>query len=332
MAIVLEPGEVWVMRHARRILAATVLFLMMSAANAQAADACRTPSFDDTSRIGEYAADEDVPFQFPMDELFMEPRGHQAGFCEWAGPAGNRKFHAAEDYHQPAGTPVYAVANGDVSFSGTMGGYGWLVIVDHPQFDLYTLYGHLSPSRWRIDAGVGVEKGALLGYLGDEDENGGSAAEPLVTHLHFGMRVGQRSDYPGKGEWRWMAGWIEPSPPDVGWLRPSEVINAQGVPVGGFPTPRGGLWEVWRAEIIIGGIYVTCGLLWLFFGTRQRKRVLLVLGGVMLASVGWFFGVRGMKAGALILAFALVYATIVGVWFVRQRGRDATRQGLDDMG
>ena len=248
------------MRSLLRVLGATVLFLLVSAANAQAADACRTPSFDDTSRIGEYAADEDLPFRFPMDELFSEPRGHQAGFCEWAGPAGNRKFHAAEDYHQPAGTPVYAVANGDVSFSGRMGGYGWLVIVDHPQFDLYTLYGHMSPSRWRIGAGVKIEKGELLGYLGDEDENGGSAAAPLVTHLHFGMRVGQRSDYPGRGEWRWMAGWIAPSPPDVGWLRPSEVINAQGVPAGGFPTPHGGLWEVWRAEIILGGIYVLFGL------------------------------------------------------------------------
>lgn len=315
------------MRHVLRTLGATVLFLLVSAGNAQIADACRTQPFDDTSRIGEYAADEDLPFRFPMDELFMEPQGRQARFCEWAGPADDLKFHAAEDYHQPAGTPVYAVANGDVSFSGTMGGYGWLVIVDHPQFDLYTLYGHLSPSRWRTDAGAEIEKGGLLGYLGDEDENGGSASRPLVTHLHFGMRVGQRSDYPGKGEWRWMAGWIKPSPADLGWLRPSEVINAQAVPIGGFPTPRGGLWEIWRAEIILGGIYVVSGLLWLFFGTRQRKRILLVLGAVMLAGVGWFFHVRGMRAGAVIQAFALVYATIVGVWWVRSHGRDVARRG-----
>jgi hypothetical protein len=303
-----------------RILSATLLVLQASAASAQPAEACRTQSFGDTSLIDVSAADESLPFRFPMDVLFTEPRGYQARFCEWAGPADDPRFHAAEDYHQPAGTPVVAVANGDVSFSGTMGGYGWLVIVDHPQFDLYTLYGHLSPSRWHIGAGARVEKGELLGHLGDGDENGGSAARPLVTHLHFGMRVGQRGDYPGKGEWRWMAGWIASNPTELGWLRPSAVINAQGVPVGGFPAPRGGLWEVWGSEIILAGIYLFCGLVWLFFGMRQRNWVMLVLGGVALTVAGWFFDLRGMKVGAFVLAFACAYAAIVGVWFVRRPG------------
>ncbi len=309
----------------QRILGVAILFVLLFAGNVQAADDCRIQPFDDTSLIAQYAADESLPFRFPMNELFMESREYQARFCEWAGPIDNLKYHAAEDYHQPAGTPVYAIADGEVSFSGTMGGYGWLVIVDHPQFDLYTLYGHLSPSRWHVDAGTEVEKGELLAYLGDEDENGGSAADPLVTHLHFGMRVGQRNDYPGKGEWRWQAGWIKPCPTDLGWMRPSEVINAQGVPVGGFPTPHGGLWEVWRAEIILVSIYVFSGLMWLFFGTRQRKRVMLVLGSVMLIAVGSIFHIRGMKTGAIILVFALVYTTIVGVWLTRQRGRDDVR-------
>ncbi|MCK8115927.1 M23 family metallopeptidase [Anaerosoma tenue] len=304
----------------RRVLAVAVLLVLFCAAYAQASDGCRTQPFDDTSRVDEYAADESLPFRFPMDELFAESSEYQARFREWAGPTDDLKYHAAEDYHQPAGTPVYASADGKVSFSGRMGGYGWLIIVDHPQFDLYSLYGHLSPSRWRIDAGTEVEKGELLAYLGDEDENGGSTDSPLVTHLHFGMRVGQRGDYPGKGEWRWMAGWIKPCPTDLGWLRPSEVINAQGAPVGGFPTPHGGFWEVWRAEIVLLSIYVVSGCMWLFFGTRQRKRIMLVLGGLMLIVVGSFFHIRGMKAGAGLLLFALAYATIVGVWFARQRG------------
>jgi hypothetical protein len=41
----------------------------------------------------------------------------------------------------------------------------------------------------------------MISYLGDPDENGGSAEHPLRTHLHFGVRVGQRADYPGDG-WR----------------------------------------------------------------------------------------------------------------------------------
>jgi hypothetical protein len=315
------------MMHDLRIPVTTVLVLLLAAGGALAADTCRPQPFDDLSRIAEYAADEDMPFRFPMDDLVMEPRGHQACFCEWAGPADDLKYHAAEDYHQPAGTPVYAIADGEVSFSGKMGGYGWLVIVDHPQFGLYSLYGHLSPSRWRIDAGTMVEKGELLAYLGDEYENGGSAKSPLVTHLHFGMRVGQRSDYPGKGEWRWMAGWIKPCPADVGWLCPSEVINAQGVPDGGYPAPHGGRWEVWRGEIIISSIYVFCGLLWLFVGTRKRKRVLLILASLMLTFTGWSLNARGLKVGAILFVFALVYSMIVVVWLTRQRGRGDGRRG-----
>ncbi len=311
----------------RRVLAVAVFFVLLSAGRAQAVDDCATKPFDDTSRIGEYAADEGLPFQFPMDELFMESAEHPARFCEWSYPSDDRKYHAAEDYHQPAGTPVYAIADGTVSFSGRMGGYGWLVIVDHPQFDIYSLYGHLSPSRWRIDAGTEVEKGETLAYLGDDDENGGSVAEPLVTHLHFGIRVGQRNNYPGQGEWRWQAGWIKPCPTDVGWLHPSEVINAQEVPEGGVPAPHGGLWEVWRAEIMLTGIYVLAGSVWLFFGTRRRKRVMLLLGGLSFIATGTMFHIRGMKAGVAILLFALVYATILGLWFARQRGSDEQVRG-----
>ena len=72
----------------------------------------------------------------------------------------------------PAGTPVYAVADGEISFSGPMGGYGWLIIIDHPQANLYSLYGHLSPGRWRMESGT-VEKGEMIamksaGFVGVE--------------------------------------------------------------------------------------------------------------------------------------------------------------------
>lgn len=115
---------------------------------------------------------------------------------------GHRRSHLAVGPRSPAGTPVYAMAAGGVTFSAPMGGYGWLIMVDHPQANLYSLDGHLSPSRWHSERGP-VEKGQLLAYLGDADENGGSAARPLRPHLHFGIRTGQRADYPGIGEWRW---------------------------------------------------------------------------------------------------------------------------------
>lgn len=65
-----------------------------------------------------------------------------------------RQFHAAEDYRRPAGTPVFAMADGIIRFSGATGGYSWLIVVEHPQADLCSLYGHLSPSRWKLKAGT----------------------------------------------------------------------------------------------------------------------------------------------------------------------------------
>ena len=147
-----------------------------------------------------------------------------------------RLFHAAEDYKRPAGTPVYAMADGRISFSGTAGGYGWLILIDHSQANLYSLYGHLSPSRWKLASGTEVKRGDSIAYLGNPDENGGSAESPLEPHLHFGMRAGQTADYPSPGEWRFMAGWIRPCPHDLGWLQPSGSSLARKSPPAGIPS------------------------------------------------------------------------------------------------
>jgi len=189
-----------------------------------------------------FARDDNLPFQFPLDSrVYAAP--FSTGFAAYGkinrGGSPSYEYHAAEDSLQPAGAPVYAMADGNISFSGPMGGYGWLIIIDHPQANLYSLYGHLSPSRWRKESGT-VEKGELIAYLGDSDENGGSAERPLRPHLHFGVRAGQRADYPGMGQWRWQAGWIKLCPQHLGWLQPSIIITDQDVPVGGFPDQAAG--------------------------------------------------------------------------------------------
>jgi hypothetical protein len=116
-------------------------------------------------------------------------------------------FHAAEDFWRPAATEVYAMADGEVSFSGTMGGYGWLIIVDHPDMNIYSLYGHRSPSRWRADPGP-VAKGDLIGYLGDEWENGEAgihrdrdprpSTRTEVRHWALHWRAGRRDRGTGR--------------------------------------------------------------------------------------------------------------------------------------
>jgi murein DD-endopeptidase MepM/ murein hydrolase activator NlpD len=229
-------------------------------------------------------------FRLPLDTV-VSP-AHDADFREHGGPYPDVEYHAAEDYHAPAGTPVYATADGDVSFSGPMGGYGWLVIVDHPWANLYSLYGHLSPSRWSSDPGP-VARGDLIGYLGDEWENGGSKEQPLRTHLHFAVRAGLRTDYPGRGEWRWMAGWIKPCPSDLGWLQPSGIIAAQSVPDGGFAEPEGQWLQRWSVELIILALTTAGAIWWIAVGIRRRSWVIPLIAGAVAILGGLYFTQRG---------------------------------------
>jgi murein DD-endopeptidase MepM/ murein hydrolase activator NlpD len=311
-------GDSWMerddSRHPLLLVGVTVLALLLASC-AQAPDACPRPVPVDLSDAEAYALNEDLPFRFPLDDLdaylSAEPFScpfAAAGFAK-RGPFVRRENHAAEDTLKPAGTPVYAMADGTVSFSGPMGGYGWLVIVDHPQANLYSLYGHLSPSRWRIDPGP-VEKGELLGYLGDSDENGGSAENPLRTHLHFGVRLGQRADYSGEGAWRWQAGWIRRCPQDAGWLQPSLVITNQEIPAGGFPGPAGGFLARWWIELLLGAMYLVGGLFSLVFGIKRDKPLTLVLSGGISLAAGWFFYNDGWRMSYVLLGMGILIAAL----------------------
>ncbi len=137
---------------------------------------------------------------------------------------GNR-YHAAEDARGEGGTPVYAIADGVVSFSGEALGYGWLIAIDHPVHDVYSLYGHLSARRSKIAEGA-VRKGDLIGYLADDDEDGSGGSYPdWGPHLHFAVRSGSRADYPSTGDDnRWMAGYTYAHPTTHGWLDPSDFV------------------------------------------------------------------------------------------------------------
>jgi murein DD-endopeptidase MepM/ murein hydrolase activator NlpD len=164
----------------------------------------------------------DDPFRYPLarwrpDGLFQEHR--MDGIYE-------DKYHAAEDCSAEPGTPVYAIADGAISYSGPMDGYGWLIVIDHPQHDVYSLYGHLSSWRWKRRGGS-VQKGDLIAFVGDSDENGSSEKYgQMHPHLHLGIRTGQRTDYPSSWDKRWMAGWIETCPESIGWLSPTRFIGS----------------------------------------------------------------------------------------------------------
>jgi len=152
-------------------------------------------------------------FRYPLDEYFPEIPVTEIN------PPKGENYHTGEDCFAPAGTPVYAIGDGIIRYSGKMGGYGWLIIIDHPSENIYSLYGHLSSSRQKKSSGE-VKKGELIAYLGEAEEG-----ETMFSHLHFGMRIGQRSDYPRWGNRRWMAGYTNSRPDMIGWLYASEIIG-----------------------------------------------------------------------------------------------------------
>src|SRR4051794_3790917 len=95
------------------------------------------------------------------------------------GPRGNG-FHPGLDYPAPTGTQVRAAGRGQVVFAGwDSGGYGNLVVVEHPQA-VRSMYGHLS--HIGVSTGQAVVAGTPVGRVGAT----GLATGP---HLHFELRI-----------------------------------------------------------------------------------------------------------------------------------------------
>ncbi len=91
------------------------------------------------------------------------------------------RAHKGIDYAAPTGTPVRAVSDATVTFSGRQGGYGNLVILKH-QGPYSTAYGHLSRFAKGVRKGSRISQGEIVGYVGST----GLATGP---HLHYEFRV-----------------------------------------------------------------------------------------------------------------------------------------------
>ncbi|TAL39433.1 MAG: M23 family metallopeptidase [Spirochaetes bacterium] len=96
-------------------------------------------------------------------------------------------FHRGIDIACPVNTTVYSSRAGKVVYSGFYGGYGMLVIIQHP-YDYYSYYGHLN----RALAPLGAEVGA-----GEPIALSGNSGRTTGPHLHFEVRKGCRPVNPG---------------------------------------------------------------------------------------------------------------------------------------
>lgn len=86
------------------------------------------------------------------------------------------KMHAGLDFAAASGTPIYATADGKVSFCGfDDGGYGNHVIINHG-YGYETLYGHMI--RVKTKPGELVKRGQVIGWVGSTGKSTG-------PHVHY---------------------------------------------------------------------------------------------------------------------------------------------------
>jgi len=86
-------------------------------------------------------------------------------------------MHEGMDLVAPAGTPVYAAADGVVVGAAPNGRYGNWIRIEHGG-KLATVYGHLMAFAPGIEPGESVVRGELVGFVGSTGRSTGA-------HLHF---------------------------------------------------------------------------------------------------------------------------------------------------
>lgn len=96
-------------------------------------------------------------------------------------------MHNGVDLLAPTGTPVLAAASGTVVGAAPNAGYGNWIRLDHAE-NVATVYGHLSAFAPGISPGVKVERGQVIGFVGNTGRSTGA-------HLHFELiNQGQATD------------------------------------------------------------------------------------------------------------------------------------------
>lgn len=140
-----------------------------------------------------YAQTTDKPLILPMQEpaspstwLLGQPYGNTVGAYRNADRwySAGQGLHFGLDFPMPCGTPLVAVADGQVTFVDDFG-FGSRphnVIIQHSQLGFSSLYGHLLQTS-DIPAGTRVTQGQVIGFSGDPDETCESR-----PHLHYELR------------------------------------------------------------------------------------------------------------------------------------------------
>jgi murein DD-endopeptidase MepM/ murein hydrolase activator NlpD len=92
---------------------------------------------------------------------------------------GEGAFHSGVDIGSSYGHPIVAPADGVVTLTETMGGYGKTIMIFHGN-GISTRYGHLS--GFAVTTGQHVQRGEVIGYVGESGRSTG-------PHLHYEVRI-----------------------------------------------------------------------------------------------------------------------------------------------
>lgn len=97
-------------------------------------------------------------------------------------------YHYGIDIANATGTPIYAAASGVVTRSDYSDSYGNVIYIYHPQYNMTTVYAHLSSRS--VGLGANVSEGQYIGAMGNTGQSFGS-------HLHFEVHNGGWSYHGG---------------------------------------------------------------------------------------------------------------------------------------
>ena len=95
--------------------------------------------------------------------------------------SGYSRLHKGTDFAAVTGTPVQAAGSGVIERASRFSSYGNYVKIQHPN-GFETAYAHLSRYGPGIKAGVRVQQGDIIGYVGST----GASTGP---HLHYEVLV-----------------------------------------------------------------------------------------------------------------------------------------------
>lgn len=113
---------------------------------------------------------------------------------------GAATYHTGVDIPAPEGTSLFAVCDGEITFTGFLGGGGYTITLELKASNIKFTYCHVSPN-YIVSVGDTIAKGDLIGHVGPKyvygvlgnqysDENGiPTNGATTGCHLHFGFRI-----------------------------------------------------------------------------------------------------------------------------------------------